>query len=399
MSYTPPVNNSIIFDFVGVKYVIPTSPNINLVFGYLLDITDFQVSDYQISLSGSGTFHFTTLLSAEPTIYVVKPQFNIPFSYESNTGNTVNVEVKITDSGSNIVWNPTFEDVDMSSDSYLITYNSDNSATTPEGLLLLDGSSYSIQVKFTIYDSLSNVLGVVTTSGIFQMYNVSIGISDPKVSITYDPYSVIAPGGNEGNMVEAIWGTNPTKVTPVKMWFEAKFTSSLGTVEGIPLQDVYNATSVEIVVSTSPEFTESGSDDTIVWELTGDNKFNFYKYYHDTDRYVLPNFELELRNGQICQLQYQFDGNSAGLSPVVLKIPRDGKTYYWKIRFNCEYPDPEDTTILASTEWVYGQFTMFDETVSATQLLCNDISNPTNVIKVNTFEAQLDFIYTEWEAP
>src|SRR5208283_5994366 len=198
MSYTPLVNNSIIFDFVGVKYVIPTSPNINLVFGYLLDITDFQVSDYQISLSGSGTFHFTTLLSAEPTIYVVKPQFNIPFSYESNTGNTVNVEVKITDSGSNIVWNPTFEDVDMSSDSYLITYNSDNSATTPEGLLLLDGSSYSIQVKFTIYDSLSNVLGVVTTSGIFQMYNVSIGISDPKVSITYDPYSVIAPGGNEG---------------------------------------------------------------------------------------------------------------------------------------------------------------------------------------------------------
>ena len=377
----------------------------NIDFNFITAYTPPRGDRLDLDFEAGGLFatdleveYQTDLWASAPTdVYLLQPRFRATYinTYDSGsiyfdvpvTGVSLIVE-RISDSA--MIWVSgvmDFEAMDIAGTPILppgvhelypgevctVPYNI-NSTGDP---LFRDGESYNLSLRF--YSDYIDPLYSNWVETTFGMFELVIEVLNPEVTITYttDPPP-------SGHMIDGTWATDPTNVRPIKPWFRGTYHSSLADIPDAP--DEYVVTAVWIEVrDTSPELN-------LVWQ-SGYLDFTVYDNPpYDTP--ILPEHAHVLRSGGICELPYQFDNDILEIPTALLKLPRDGASYTWRMRFYC---GAEGVPTNWSTDSPFG---MFEDSWTATSLLCEGEVNPTGVTNITpNFDSSFHAVYTEFQTP
>lgn len=373
MAYVPPQGDNVILDLTGEAYSPPDGDSLKL---------DLQSNPY---IADSLEIEYDTDLwdPAPINVSLEKPRFRARFTDTTGASGVAVTGVKITVidvSDLTTVWASgvmDFAAMDAAGHPILppgvhflypgetctVKYNVNETAEYP-GFLLKDAERYSISLIFyldTLYTS--------EAFSYFTMVSEVVEATDPEATITYTDISVLP--------IVATWATDPTAVRPIKPWFRATYHTSFSDLsEEYVATDVY----VEVIDITNPLVP------VLVWQS---GRLNFAVYDNPPyDTPILPNHAHVLRDGEICEIPYNFNSTASRL-----RLPRDGSTYRFRMMFYCEREDVYST-------WAEGTIGMFQETWEATSLLCEGLTNPTNVIDITPeFDATFHSTHTEFNTP
>lgn len=193
---------------------------------------------------------------------------------------------------------------------------------------------------------------------------------NPKVTVDYTDSTPPA-----GHMVDGDWQVNPTNVKPITPWFQATFGHDPSLTDP-------EATAVYIEVRRT-------SDLVLVW---GSGWLDFAEY-DAADHPILPYHNHVMRAGEFCELIYQHDDNSQAIPTALLRLPRDGTAYQWRVKF---YFD----ALSLESSWAEGNFTQFLEEYYLLNPEVEGATNPTDVTDITPeFDADYDATYTSRHTP
>jgi hypothetical protein len=376
MAYTPPEGDNVILNLTGF-YTPPDGDNIVLD----LQSNPFVTDNLEVEW-------YTDLWDSAPTeVYLLKPRFRATFIDLSGASGVAadGVEIIVTSSDLTVWWssgNMNFADMEAAGHPILppgvhyllpdevctVKYNINETADVDHRYLLRDGSSYSITFQFHI-----GIFDATIATTVFIMAEETIAAINPETTITYTDISNLP--------IVATWATDPINVRPIIPWFRSTYYSSFAT-SGAP--DEYLATHVFVEVRDA--------DLNLIWQ----SGYLSFQEYEIADNPILPYHNWNMRSGEICEIPFQFDDNKEHLPipPAMLRIPRDGAGYIWRMRFYC---DGEGVY----SEWTPDStFNMFNELWTATSLLCEGAVNPVDVTDITPdFDTSFFCDYTEFHVP